>query len=168
MPLHVAAAKGQEGCLRLLLESRAEVGDTCHDDQTALHFGALGGCAAVVRRLVEAEALVDARDVHGHTALRLAVREAQLDTARLLLSWRADVEAEADGLRPLHVAAERGEKELLELLLEGRADVHAKGSDGLTALDLVAIEGRKDLVQLLEDMGASSELIGVPHAISPH
>ena len=163
----MAAAKGQDGCLRLLLEARAQVATTCSDGKSALHFGALG-CGAVVRRLLGATAVVDAQDGLGHTPLRLAVREAHLDTAQVLLACRADVEAQADGLRPLHVAAERGEKQLLELLLEARADVHAKSSDGLTALDLVAIEGRKDLVELLEDMGATSELIGVPHAISPH
>jgi ankyrin repeat protein len=52
------------------------------------------------------------------------------------------------------LAAERGHKEVVELLLESGADVNAKSNIGWTALMLAAFNGHKEIVEILKSYGA--------------
>jgi ankyrin repeat protein len=54
-----------------------------------------------------------------------------------------------EGWTPLHVAAENGCKDVVELLLASKADVNAIGKFGLAPLHLAARKGSKDVAQLL-------------------
>jgi ankyrin repeat protein len=53
------------------------------------------------------------------------------------------------GYTPLHAAAEKGHKEVAELLLTNKADVHAKCDNGWTPLHAAAYHGHEDVVVLL-------------------
>jgi hypothetical protein len=59
------------------------------------------------------------------------------------------------GAAPLHWAADRGRKAMVELLLANEADLNAAKSDGVTALHVASALGRKDIVELLLDKGAN-------------
>jgi hypothetical protein len=59
-----------------------------------------------------------------------------------------------DDSTPLHFAAERGDFELVNLLVIYGADVHATDSDGHTPLHLAVKAGERRTVQLLLDAGA--------------
>ena len=69
----------------------------------------------------------------------------------MLLAHIADVNAkDNNGMTPLHFAADGGYKDVVELLLHSKADVHTKTHDGKTALQLA---GRKDVAELLRRQG---------------
>ncbi len=57
-------------------------------------------------------------------------------------------------LIPLHLAAECGHREIVELLLDRGADINARANYNRTALHLAAERGHREIVELLLDRGA--------------
>ena len=91
--LMTAARTGNPALVRSLLAAGAAVrGATHFRAQTPLMWAASEGHAGVVQLLIEAGADVHARSVHGTTALLLAARNGDVDTARVLVAG-ADVNA---------------------------------------------------------------------------
>ena len=102
------------------------------------------------------------------TALKLAVGCGQDAVARLLLEKGADPNAtfwpgnkdfqvensvlDSEGWTPLHQAAVIGAMDMVQLLLEKKADVRIQDSDGHTALQIAASQGHTAIVQLLEQI----------------
>jgi ankyrin repeat protein len=69
---------------------------------------------------------------------------------------------------PLHMAAHRGQVEVVEALLAAGADVRAReGCSGTTALHWAAEGGRTRVVELLLDAGAQLEARDDWHALTP-
>jgi ankyrin repeat protein len=74
----------------------------------------------------------------GRLAYRPRTPGDSLDAVRLLLDGKADVNGTNwDGSTPLHVAAQLGANDIIQLLAERGARLDAKNDDGQTALDLV-------------------------------
>ncbi len=126
--------------------------------RTPLHSAALYGNPAVVQKLIEYDADVNAKDETGWTPLFWASKGRHLqDTSvvRLLLENGADVNARAmDGSTPLHNASYLGVPEVVRLLLEKGADIEAKGDDGKTALQIAVEEGEGEVMRVLREHGA--------------
>jgi ankyrin repeat protein len=87
-----------------------------------------------------------------------------LDAVTLLLERGADVDAfNSAGLTPLHVAAERGEDEVVALLIERGAD-HVPDKLGRTALDLAlkAPAAARTAARLRQLMGGAAKDVPAP------
>ena len=79
------------------------------------------------------------------------------------LNKGADVNAKADdGMTPLHLAANFGYKEIVELLIAKGADVNAKNGWGGTPLHIAAFGGHKEIAELLLAKGAdvNAKMVG--------
>ena len=114
-----------------------------------------------VQRELDAGAEVNIRDGRGETPLYKAVLwNPTPSVVELLLDRGADVDAAERrfGWRPLHMAARKGDRIVVALLLGWGADLHAKGGHGDTALHLASqfASGAEGLetVRLLLDRGA--------------
>ncbi|KAG0647950.1 Serine threonine-phosphatase 6 regulatory ankyrin repeat subunit B [Hyphodiscus hymeniophilus] len=83
--LHLAAQKGYEKIVRILLDSGMDI--TAKDDsgETSLHLAAALGHNDTVMALLEAGVEVDIENTHGQTALFVAVNNGQDSTAKVLL-----------------------------------------------------------------------------------
>jgi ankyrin repeat protein len=82
--------------------------------------------------------------------LTQAVKENDIHKVKALLAVGANVNGRNRfGEMPLHVAAIRGHRAILELLIDEGADVNAENKRGLTPLHAAAWGGHKEIVNML-------------------
>jgi len=94
--------------------------------------------------------------------LNEAISENDLETTQLLLARGEDVngtDKNYDNITPLFVAVERGNLEIVRLLLEHRANVNAVNDVGETAMHAAAYRGANSVVQYLYDKGANLDVV---------
>ena len=136
--LHAAAAAGDLPMVELLLRLGADLNVSDDGGHTPLYSVAnqsrARGAPDVVRSLVRAGALVDARDGVKHcTALHMAARRGNVEVAEALLECGAGLEVrDSLGETPLRRAVNCNKTEVARLFLERGADRHSPGSKGLT------------------------------------
>ncbi|KAF7356110.1 ANK-REP-REGION domain-containing protein [Mycena venus] len=99
------------------------------------------------------------------TALHVAAKARNMDTAKLLLDAGANPAAEydQDEYQPLHMAAENKDLEMMKLLLDHGAPIDSKfGCDGCSesALHYACSIAHVDMINLLLERGASLECRG--------
>ena len=70
------------------------------------------------------------------------------------------------GDAPLHVAAQRWDVPLVELLVSHGADIHQRRADGRTAHSIAALHGNKEIAAWLSQHGAKDELSPLEHFVS--
>lgn len=116
----------------------------------------------LIAGLLDAGAVVDARDRRGFTPLILAAYHDQLTTTQLLLSRGADACAKDNGGNTaLMGAAFKGNDDVVRRLLEEPCAVDEANGAGRTALMFAALVGRSDVVKLLQERGADQTVTDV-------
>jgi len=149
--LHRAASEGYGAVVQLLLENQADVDTRDRCGYTVLHRAAMSGKTDIAKQLLDARVYVDDWIQHTFrgddypslliriTPLHLAAWHGNLDTARLLLSRGARIDAAARwGVTPLHFAAGSGYLKMVKLLIAHGAEPLAKTSGGCGALHFAA------------------------------
>jgi len=147
--LQVAAARGSEELVRLLIEKRIRINFSEVEYSKALQAASAGGHEAVVRLLLEKGADVNANLGHDGSTLQAASAGGHEAVVRLLLEKGADVNVNLghDG-SALQAASAGGHEAVVRLLLE-RADVNVNlGHDG-SALQAASAGGHEAVVRLL-------------------
>jgi ankyrin repeat protein len=154
-PLHHACINGSLDIAELLLK-KAEVNVISAEGFTPLHCAALSGNASLVSALINRGANVNTVDHLGYNALAFAVREGHLKAATALLSAKANVNSRIveDDLSILHIAVLCNRRDVLKLLLDNGADVHAVTRKFQNAVHLAAKVGDSEIIQILIDKGA--------------
>lgn len=158
--LTLAARDGHSDIVRLLIEYGAEVDATGSERvHTALILAAHQGHAETVSLLLDHGADVNkANPVSGHDAILEAVNQGKTQCVRLLLAAGADPNRSYDsntGIIPLLVlAGDKGNAEIVRLLVEHGADVTAVDGEGMTALQRAGIHRHKEVEAVLIEFGA--------------
>ncbi|KAJ3368905.1 hypothetical protein GGF31_006040 [Allomyces arbusculus] len=150
-PLHLAAARGFDAVVRVLLENGAIVDMVDPEHETALHKACFSGNVYVVDRLVQARANPNKADKHGWTPLHIAVAKGNKDVVALLLQ-RPGIKvncANQAGTTPLMTACAKGHLDLVHTLLDARADPHLLNTTNETAYDLAALAVHVPVCHLL-------------------
>ena len=176
-PLHLAAAHGDEGMVRFLLDAGAQIDPVDNRNRTpalramqgnhkwvaealvagganvTIHLAAYLGDVARVQDLIESGTPVDQPDTEGQTALYYAAQQGQTGVAQALLDTGAEVNVLDDG-DPLWAAARHGRYEMVELLLTSGADVRARRRGGCELVQYAEGRGHHQVARLLIDEGA--------------
>jgi cytohesin len=184
-PLHYASQDGDEKVVRALVAGKADIDAKNLDGQTPLVVAVAWGKSAVVKTLLEAGANVEIKDnncrtpllwaslnrnteivesllkhgAHKESTVHFAVASGDIERVEGLLKDDPQLLSSKDdcGQTPLHYAARRGSRQLVELLLAKGAQINAQDSVGYTPL-VWAIKGddkgdHKDVIDLLEQHG---------------
>lgn len=160
--LHAAAEHGQVQLAKDLLGRGAVVDAKGFCQQTPLWQAVLHGHLDVADILLQKGADINSRSHNGGTILHYT-SEYQYgplpnhQAVRWLLEHGASVDTvDNRGDTPLHKAAWKGHKVVVEVLLDGKADVDARNKEGMTPLDGALNQRQDDIADLLGKSGARS------------
>jgi cytohesin len=149
-PLHIAARRGYDEMVRLLLESGADPNVTDERDKTPLHFAAQEGNIGALQVLLAGGARLNARDRAGNTPLHDASVTGHLDVVKELMSAGADVNVQDDrGRTALHEAARTGRIELADYLVHAGARADIQDRLGQTPLGTAQASNQWGVAKLL-------------------
>ncbi|XP_022946123.1 ankyrin-1 [Cucurbita moschata] len=124
-PLIWAAGHAQQEAVKLLLEHHANPNAETDDDITPLLSAVAAGSLACLDLLIQAGAKVNI-SAGGATPLHIAADSGNLEIINSLLQAGADPNAiDEDGLKPVQVAAARGNRAAVEILLPLTSAVEA-------------------------------------------
>lgn len=154
--LHLAAAKGRVGCVKLLIDAGAKRNVQEKDGLTPLHLAVYHGHVKCVNLLIDHGADVNCTSRFGSTPLHQAAYFGHCDCAAVLLAGGSLVNVEeAWGQTPLFLAAQRAHSDVVKLLLEYGACVNQTDKAHYKAALHVACEAQSvACVQYLLDAGA--------------
>nr|XP_022906858.1 myotrophin [Onthophagus taurus] len=86
------------------------------------------------------------------------IKNGDLDQVKDIVEKKAvNINADIDGRPPILYAADYGQTDVIEYLINNGANVNAKDKHGITALLAAIWEGHKDCVKLLLAKGATKE-----------
>ncbi|MFC1765376.1 ankyrin repeat domain-containing protein, partial [Planctomycetota bacterium] len=163
-PLHRAVENGNEEVVRLLLSEGANVHAIAAfegRELTPFHIAVEKGYKGIIELLISKGADINAKDGQGRTPIDIAMRNARMDIASVLIDNGAEaslltkmrVNMARQERRPVDLslltAAQNGEQQEVKVLLDQGADINAKDDQGMTPLHLAAQEGHKEVVEFL-------------------
>ncbi len=143
--LTMAAMNGHDKVVQLLIENGAKIDALNACGETALITAAMNGHNKIVKLLLENGAQTDATNRDGWT-LTSAVMYGLEKVRGLLFANMAKITAASDWTA-LMMAANYGHYEVVKLLLENGANIHAQNQDGKTASDLAKTEEIKEMLK---------------------
>src|SRR5712691_8133112 len=175
--LYEACVNGNAAIVDGLLKAGANANSIRGEGETALMTAARTGNADAVKALLAHGADVNAKENwRQETALMWAAAENHPEAVQALISAGADVNAKSivwdwpklklrsgdlgvalpgGGLTALMYAARQGALEPARMLVEAKADVNYKESQGYSPLFLAILNGQYELASMLVDHGAT-------------
>jgi hypothetical protein len=169
VPLVMAVASSDLKAVNALLAHGADANATNSVGIPVLVMAIRLGSTPIVEALLKNKADANSRDADTDLTPLLRARtkrDIEPEIARLLLAAGADVNAASrrngnltSGFTPLMYASARGRDEVVQLLLERRANVNAKARSGFTALSMAKMAPRRlvdtsGVIRRLEAAGA--------------
>jgi uncharacterized protein len=118
-PLAIASYFNKTDIVRLLLSKKVNPNVVSRNEQLTypLHIAAANNHEEIGKMLIEADADVNAIQATGDTALHFAAQHGNIDLIVALLEFGADTRiANIKGLTPADLAAEKGFREIAEIL----------------------------------------------------
>ncbi|NGX39163.1 MAG: Phosphocholine transferase AnkX [Chlamydiae bacterium] len=125
--LHIACGKGNEGIVRSLLASWADVNAKDDAGRFPLHYACQQGHVGIANLLLDKNASPNSMDRDKCTPFNYACKTENTDLVHALLAEEAIVSPEMENVEtPLHSACQAGSVEVIEILLERGAKPEAK------------------------------------------
>ena len=139
-PLSYAGTFGDVECVRLLLDSGANINSKDINSWTPLFYAVEYGKMDAAKLLIDRGANILEKNKFGNTPLHVACKRGNLDMVKLLLengSLKGINDQDNKGLTALMYAVSSENLDIVKLLLEYCADIkNLKNSNNKTALDL--------------------------------
>src|SRR5262249_34458588 len=153
---HYAVIMRRYEAAELLIARGARVNETFRAGSTALHVAAGRGYLNFIELLVKGGANVNAGDDNGLTPLMEAAWRGDTAAVRYLLNHGASIapKTKDSGSNALHLAATKGQMEVVLALLSAGANPNEKDGIGATALDNALSQRQSAVAGILIDRGA--------------
>ncbi|MQL78698.1 hypothetical protein Taro_011133 [Colocasia esculenta] len=145
-PLIWAAGHGQQDALKVLLEHGANPNARTEDDITPLLSSVAAGSLPCLKLLIEVN-LNLADSAAEFPELFVGILGLEVFGISGVLSG-ANVNISAGGATPLHIAADNGNTDLINCLLEAGADPNAEDEDGLKPIQTAALRSNREAVKI--------------------
>ncbi len=153
--LHIAAERGYQEIVGILLDAGAAIDKRGAKGATALRQAALSGHRNVVQQIIQRGANVDAQDDDGFTALHVVAQFNHLDIARTLLQAKATPNMPNKHRKsPLFVAAIHNNPDIVQALLRVLPLSAHETDPTVSALQVSAARGNVAVVRVLLEAGA--------------
>ena len=154
-PLMNAVRNNHSEIAHLLINRGANIHTIDDEHRTLLHEAAHNGDYDLAKVLIDRQCDVHAVSNFGDTPFLDAVYSNNLKIVELISSLEVDGYRHQNklGLTPIHVAAEEGNLQMVDKLLDAGATLDSIDRIGRTALSMAANEGRHALVELLLSQG---------------
>ncbi|XP_064107872.1 ankyrin-3-like isoform X2 [Macrobrachium nipponense] len=162
-PLYYMAEYGNTETVNMLLRNGAKVNTALLNGYTPVLIAAERGYTAIVQSLLENNANPNVKSKKGATPILVAAQNGNTEIVRLLLERGADPNAKSEvrgrprthyRFFPLYFAAKWGHLDMVNLLLEAKADVTYRTLYGETALITATAWNRGPTVARLLDASA--------------
>ncbi len=158
-PLHLAARDGRTRTVRFLLDNMKEVPERILNDVIHVAHMSVYGNPDIQQMLEDYRVKSVKPSTSGSQEvdkeLLDAAHDGDLEAAKKALADGGNVEiVDGRGMKPIHWAALRGHKEIVDALLEKGADVNGRNSAEWTPLMHASLEGHLDIAKLLIEHGA--------------
>ncbi|KAJ3019819.1 UNVERIFIED_CONTAM: hypothetical protein HDU68_010490 [Siphonaria sp. JEL0065] len=150
-PIHLAASYGHTAIVDYLLDQGVDVDVLNYYQRNPLHLAVDNDCLDTVRLLISRGSSLNLVDNVGRwTPLLMACGGGFKQVASLLLEKGANVDAlDKCGKSALHLAAEKGCKEIVRELLQYSANVNSRSSIGWTPILSAVDHDQHDVVDIL-------------------
>ena len=149
-PLHEACRGGHVNMVRMLIsefQADTRIRSACGD--TPLHKAACCGRGEVALTLItEFGCDANIRNYNGHTSLHRACEVGHGSVVAMIGKYASVSATNKDGDTPLHIAAARGHKQCVEVLLQLNAPIMVRNYAGITALYLALESRRSSIVRI--------------------
>jgi len=153
-PLHLALSKGKFDVAKKLLESGADPNLVSQIGicGPALHYAIVKENMDLVKMIVSKSGDVNlVEEMNGYSPLYLAATLNQIDTMKELIKSGADVNlVDYEEKSALHYAAANGLGDVIKLLVDNKADVTLKDSEGVTAEEAAENVKEEEIVVFLQ------------------
>ena len=161
IPLTAAAYKGHLEVVKLLLTARkTNINVRQHDGATALFIAAQKNFPGIVELLVRSGADVNLALGDGTTPLCVAVFKGSAEVVKRLFQAQ-DIQVDQTTCKQvtaLAYATQQGHKDIIEFLLNKKADPDIADVDGVAPLHITCIHGYTDIARMLLNAEADLEL----------
>jgi ankyrin repeat protein len=149
----IAAVKtGDKSTVIQLINRGMDVNTTDAEGNTLLILATREDKRELVDLFILQRAKINARNIHGDSALRIAAFQGNLPIVERLVAGGAQINME--GWTPLIYAAFNGHLPVVRFLIDHGADINAASETGMTATIAAARGGFMEILQTLTDAGA--------------
>eukprot|EP01124_Arcella_intermedia_P015893 TRINITY_DN22446_c0_g4_i1.p1 TRINITY_DN22446_c0_g4~~TRINITY_DN22446_c0_g4_i1.p1 ORF type:complete len:546 (+),score=134.45 TRINITY_DN22446_c0_g4_i1:234-1640(+) len=155
-PVHYAVARNSVTEIEILLDGKADISVQGRKDKNSpLHLAVMcKDSTDMINSLLKNSANVNAQNLDGETPLVLAVanKNKEISKVQALLQAKADVELKSlTGETPLQLAVISGGEEMVNLLLDNKANIFHKNSKDLSVMDYAKFSYNPLIEKLLEE-----------------
>ncbi|UYV81345.1 hypothetical protein LAZ67_20000861 [Cordylochernes scorpioides] len=155
-PLHIAAANGRSMLVEFLLEKGLDVKCVENFFKTPAHLASMNGHLDTIKILYKYGAKTSQKDARGHTISSYAISHGHVNIAKFILKQEPHVDyiESMGGFNSLHIAAEKGFLEMVNFLIQNKANVNVKNDKSWTPLHAASFNGHLEVVETLISNGA--------------
>ena len=141
-----ACANGDMKTIMNQLQGGVDVNQKDFQGRTGLMLAALQGKRVTVTYLLKMGASLEIKDAKGTTAIVYAMLNGQVDTVKTFVEAGCDVNGRSKGIPFLLLAISKGNKDLVQYLLEQGALIHEKDYHGAGALEYALASKSKEML----------------------